>query len=149
MALKCTMVSFISCLKSNAVLLLLLGGIVAGIILGVILRQYEPFIHAADQPKAVMLLKLPGELLIRAVEMATAPLLVSSLMSSVSNLDLKTSGMLGVRTLVFYISTTVLAAFEGMAWYFVFKPGFDFTQNVNATLKESEDQTYILVDMIR
>ncbi len=133
--------------RHNGVLFFILFGILFGIMLGCILRGIGPFKNPDENPKAMMLLNFPGEILIRIVQLATMPLLVSSLISTIGSLDIKSSGKIGIRTFCFYISTTVFAAMEGLMWFYIIKPGSNMKlddQHVDA-----QDQTYAILDMVR
>lgn len=59
--------------------------------------------------------RFPGDLLMRMLKAMIIPLIVSSLISGLASLDSASSSKLGLRSLVYYISTTFIAVILGMA----------------------------------
>ena len=75
-------------LKSNAMTLATLGGVLIGIILGVILRtREEPY-----SSREVMYVKFIGSLFLQMLKCIIIPLIIPSLIVAVGSLDLKLSG---------------------------------------------------------
>jgi hypothetical protein len=70
-----------------------------------------------------MLLSFPGEILIRILKLLVLPLIISSVLLAVAELDAKQSGKLGRRTLIYYLLTTILAAILGIVLVVSIKPG--------------------------
>ena len=55
--------------------------------------------------------------------MLILPLIVSSIISSLAQLDAQSSGKMGVRALVYYFGTTILAAIVGIVLVLIIRPG--------------------------
>jgi Na+/H+-dicarboxylate symporter len=55
--------------------------------------------------------------------MLILPLIVSSIISSLAQLDAHSSGKMGVRALVYYFGTTILAAIIGIILVMTIRPG--------------------------
>ena len=55
--------------------------------------------------------------------MLILPLIVSSIISSLAQLDAQSSGKMGVRALVYYFGTTILAAIVGIILVLIIRPG--------------------------
>lgn len=60
-----------------------------------------------------MFLGFPGELLMRMLKMMILPLIISSLIAGLANLDIGSSGRMGGRAVLYYMATTFLAVVLG------------------------------------
>ena len=74
----------------------------------------------------------PGQIFINVLKMLILPLIVSSIISSLAQLDAQSSGKMGVRALVYYLGTTLIAAIIGIVLVLTIRPG---TRGGKATLK--------------
>lgn len=104
-------------LRTNMLLALTVLGVFLGIFIGFLARLIT---NDAD---VVMLVAFPGEMLIRMLKMLILPLIVSSLIAGLSQLDAKSSGRMGIRALTYYFATTILAAIVGIIVVVVIHPG--------------------------
>ncbi|XP_026522103.1 excitatory amino acid transporter 1 isoform X5 [Notechis scutatus] len=91
--------------------------VIVGVILGFGLRSYH-FSY-----REVKYFSFPGELLMRMLQMLVLPLIVSSLVTGVSALDSKASGKMGLRAVVYYMSTTIIAVLIGIIMVVIIHPG--------------------------
>lgn len=55
--------------------------------------------------------------------MLILPLIVSSIISALAQLDAQSAGKMGARALVYYLSTTLIAAIIGIILVLTIKPG--------------------------
>uniref|UniRef100_A0A8C8FYF8 Amino acid transporter n=1 Tax=Oncorhynchus tshawytscha TaxID=74940 RepID=A0A8C8FYF8_ONCTS len=113
---KC--ISCFSSLFKNLLLTLTVLGVILGAVSGMLLRYASP-IH----PDIVMVIAFPGDILMRMLKMLILPLIISSLITGLAGLDAKSSGRLGTRAMVYYMSTTVIAAVLGVILVLVIHPG--------------------------
>uniref|UniRef100_A0A669DDL0 Amino acid transporter n=1 Tax=Oreochromis niloticus TaxID=8128 RepID=A0A669DDL0_ORENI len=102
-----------------------LVGVILGAVAGMLLRVASP-IH----PDIVMVIAFPGDILMRMLKMLILPLIISSLITGLAGLDAKSSGRLGTRAMIYYMTTTVIAAILGVILVLVIHPG-------NPKLKEN------------
>lgn len=65
----------------------------------------------------------PGKIFVNILKMLILPLIVSSIISSLAQLDAQSSGKVGVRALVYYIATTLMAAILGIILVLTIRPG--------------------------
>uniref|UniRef100_A0A8C4TE30 Amino acid transporter n=1 Tax=Erpetoichthys calabaricus TaxID=27687 RepID=A0A8C4TE30_ERPCA len=72
---------------------------------------------------SLMLISFPGDILMRMLKMLILPLIISSLITGLAGLDAKSSGRMGSRAMVYYMSTTVIAAILGVILVLSFHPG--------------------------
>ncbi|XP_042353288.1 excitatory amino acid transporter 1-like [Plectropomus leopardus] len=104
-------------LKRNAFVVLTMSAVVIGIGLGFGLRQVNM------SPRGVKYLTFPGELLMRVLQMLVLPLIVSSVITVMSSVDRKAYGKIGLRAFSYYMVTTLIAAFTGIALAVLIQPG--------------------------
>ncbi|XP_051234879.1 excitatory amino acid transporter 2a isoform X1 [Dicentrarchus labrax] len=105
-------------IMNNMVLTLTILGVFLGSISGMLLRHISPL-----PPDVIMIIAFPGEILMRMLKMLILPLVVSSLVTGLAGLDAKSSGRLGTRAMVYYMSTTVIAAVLGVVLVLLIHPG--------------------------
>ncbi|XP_078000180.1 excitatory amino acid transporter-like [Glandiceps talaboti] len=110
-------VKALAMLKKDLLLVLTVAGVVMGVILGLAIRPANP------TPTAIILIGFPGDLLMRMLKMLIIPLIVSSLITGLAQLDAKSSGKMGSRALVYYFTTTLIAAILGIILVVAIHPG--------------------------
>ncbi|KAI6195591.1 Excitatory amino acid transporter [Aphelenchoides besseyi] len=101
----------------NLQLILTLIAVVAGILFGFVVRQFEP------SPRAVELIGFPGEILMAMLKMMILPLIGAALISGLSQLDAKQSGRISGYAFWYYGMTTTLAVVTGIVLVLVIHPG--------------------------
>ncbi|KAJ2950276.1 hypothetical protein O0L34_g11639 [Tuta absoluta] len=104
-------------LEDNVMLLAIVVGVLTGIGLGLSLRT----LHLS--PEILMLLSYPGELFMRILKLMILPLIIASLIASSASLNAKMSGKIAVRTLVYFVLTSMFNAFLGIVLATLLKPG--------------------------
>uniref|UniRef100_A0A7N8Y4G6 Amino acid transporter n=1 Tax=Mastacembelus armatus TaxID=205130 RepID=A0A7N8Y4G6_9TELE len=109
----------------NLLLTLTVLGVILGAVAGMLLRVAAPL-----HPDVVMVIAFPGDILMRMLKMLILPLIISSLITGLAGLDAKSSGRLGTRAMVYYMTTTIIAAVLGVILVLVIHPG-------NPKLKEN------------
>ncbi|XP_026763377.1 excitatory amino acid transporter 3 [Galleria mellonella] len=137
--------------RENLLTLMTVIGVVAGTLLGWGLRVsgYE------WSRREVMYFQYPGELFLRMLKCLIVPLLVSSIVSAIGSLDLSLSGKVGLRAILYYMTTTICAVMLGIALVTTIKPGKDpeaFKQSNTTTTKIVTKDTLTsdtLLDLIR
>uniref|UniRef100_A0A8C7SFZ1 Amino acid transporter n=1 Tax=Oncorhynchus mykiss TaxID=8022 RepID=A0A8C7SFZ1_ONCMY len=114
-------------LKLNGLLTLSVFAVLAGCLLGFMLRGS----HLSTQAKIYF--SFPGELLMRVLKMLILPLITSSLMSGLSSMESKACCRVGVLTVTYYLWTTFIAVVVGILLVIIIKPGvgteMDMTKN--------------------
>ncbi|XP_053918073.1 neutral amino acid transporter A [Cuculus canorus] len=104
-------------LRRNALVLLTVSGVVAGVGLGAAVRR------AALSPAQVSYLAFPGEMLLRMLRMVILPLVVCSLVSGAASLDTRSLGRLGGIAVAYFLGTTLIASGLAVALGFIVRPG--------------------------
>lgn len=82
-----------------------------------------------------------GTIFLRGLQMIIIPLVISSIISGVTNIgNAESLGRLGLKTIVYYLSTSTLAILTGLLLVNLFKPGagaeLNFTQEAELSLVE-------------
>ncbi|XP_059923424.1 excitatory amino acid transporter 4 isoform X1 [Gadus macrocephalus] len=103
--------------RRNLFVLFTVAAVALGVLLGFALRPHNLSL------RAVKYFSFPGELLMRMLQMLVLPLIISSLVTGVSSLDSQASGKMGVRAVVYYTVTTLIAVFIGVVMVTIIRPG--------------------------
>ncbi|EGI64976.1 PREDICTED: excitatory amino acid transporter-like [Acromyrmex echinatior] len=127
---------------NNLLLALTIAGVLMGLVLGFLGRL------ADFTPQSITLVSFPGELLMRMLKMFILPLIISSLISGMAQLDVQRSGRIGFRALTYYSITTILAAIVGIAMVLMIHPGNPQIKTSAAAVVKAEETKVSTVDAI-
>lgn len=107
-------------LKANLLTIFTLIGVIIGVILGVGLKESsgEPWTR-----RQAMYVSYIGKLFLNMLKCIIIPLIIPSLIASIGALDLSLSGKIGLRAIVYYMSTTVSAVILGIILVTAIQPG--------------------------
>uniref|UniRef100_A0A3P8U3W1 Amino acid transporter n=1 Tax=Amphiprion percula TaxID=161767 RepID=A0A3P8U3W1_AMPPE len=114
-------------LKTNAFIVLTMTAVALGIGLGFALRNVNM------SARSIKYLSFPGELLMRILQMLMLPLLVSSVITGMSAADRKVYGKIGLRAFSYYMVTTIIATFTGIALAVLIQPGKLFRDTLESS----------------
>ena len=94
-----------------------------------------------------------GDLFLRALKMIIVPLILTSIVSGVTNIgDAQNLGKLGLKTILYYVSTSLLAIMVGLTFVNLLQPGVGADLNFNKNIGElglvSDSLGNILLRMI-
>lgn len=101
----------------NLLLVATVSSVVAGVLLGFILRQFD---LGSD---AIMLVSYPGELVMRLLKLLILPLIIASMVSGAARLNASMNGKMAVRMLVYFLLTSLLNAALGTLLVLTIRPG--------------------------
>lgn len=123
-----------------------MSAVVMGAVLGVLLRQRE----SRWTKREVMYVTFLGDLFLRMLKCLILPLIISSMVSALGGLDLKLSGKIGAKAIVYYLATTFLAVVLGIILVTAIHPGSGDASEI-ATSGESKNVTTVdtLMDLVR
>ena len=86
------------------------------------------------------------------MQLLTAPLIISSLVSGAGSLDTRAVGWVGTSAFTYYLGTTMLAVAEGLVFMLALRPGSNETTMVNSTdmvASFNETGVDLMLDVIR
>ncbi|XP_006629967.1 excitatory amino acid transporter 3-like [Lepisosteus oculatus] len=109
---------FKSFFKKNWLLITTVAAVILGIGLGVLVREYASLSHLNK-----IYFGFPGEILMRMLKLVILPLIISSMITGVAALDSEVSGRIGLRAVIYYFSTTIIAVILGIVLVMTIKPG--------------------------
>ncbi|XP_025051038.1 excitatory amino acid transporter 1 isoform X3 [Alligator sinensis] len=131
-------------LRRNAFVLFTIAAVVLGIILAFALRPYKLTY------RQIKYFSFPGELLMRMLQMLVLPLIVSSLVTGMASLDGKASGKMGMRAVIYYMVTTIIAVFIGILMVIIIHPGKGSKDKLHREGKIEQVQTTdAFMDLVR
>lgn len=138
-------------LKENWLTLATFAGVLVGIGLGFYLR------NSRDEPwtkrEAELYVGFLGNLFLNMLKCIIIPLVIPSLITAIGSMNLSLSGKVGVRAVVYYLSTTVLAVILGIILVVTIKPGTGGTLDAAAeddhTKKNNVTTADTLMDLLR
>ncbi|KAJ8927364.1 hypothetical protein NQ314_020139 [Rhamnusium bicolor] len=110
--------SFVSCLKTNALVIATFAGVILGAILGIILRETKEWTVREQEYVGYI-----GQVFLQMLKSLIVPLIVSSLVSAIASLDLTLSGKIAARAIAYYLTTTFAAVVLGIVLVVSIKPG--------------------------
>lgn len=104
-------------------------------------RYYSVIVKASYNNGAVNAVSWMGDIFLRALKMIIIPLILSSLISGVSNIGSGGNlGRLGLKTMAYYIMTSVLAILTGLLLVNIIKPGVDIEINLHQDVEGLVDK---------
>jgi Na+/H+-dicarboxylate symporter len=94
-----------------------------------------------------------GDLFIRALKMLIIPLILSSLISGITSIGSGTNlGRIGLKTLLYYVMTSLFAIITGQVLVNLFKPGIganiQLVQEVEGLVEKQKTITEIIVEIV-
>ncbi|KAJ8973438.1 hypothetical protein NQ317_005290 [Molorchus minor] len=137
----------LGCLRSNVLTIATVGGVIMGAVLGVVLRITK------DEwtEREIMYVGYIGTVFLQMLKSLILPLIVSSLISAIANLDLSLSGKIAARTIAFYLTTTFAAVVLGIVLVVTIKPGAGQEDVEASSSEESRNTTTVdtLLDLVK
>ncbi len=95
------------------------SAVILAVLIGIIIKNQT----SKWSERSLMYLEFPGNIYLRMLKCLILPLIISSLISALGNLDIKLSGQIGKRAVLYYFATTILAVILGIILVLIIKPG--------------------------
>lgn len=119
-------------------------GLFAGIIVGYILNLLGGQNNAFIGGKVLPFLKFLGDLFIKLIKMVVVPLVFFSIMESVMNLgDMKKLRGIGIKTILMFLGTAMIAVSIGLILANIIKPGLGVTFTAEVAEVQMKEMTGI------
>lgn len=110
---------------------------VVAVMLGIFIPQHSNYV------------RWMGDLFLRALKMIIVPLVFTSIVSGVANLgNTKSLGRLGLKTITYYISTSLIAILTGLVLVNIIKPGVGADLGFTMVVPELTKSTGSIGDII-
>lgn len=111
-------------LKQDILLFMIIIGVVVGFIIGAAANpSVNDIVDPEEKATTIMLIGFPGELFMNMLKLLILPLIVASLICALATLDSKATGKIGRRTVLYYLTTTLLAVILGIVLVVSIRPG--------------------------
>lgn len=137
-------------LKENILFFATIVGVVLGITIGFILRNFFTF-----NDNQIAYFGFFGQLFLRMLKFLILPLIATSLISGIAGLGSNSAGKIAARALTYYFSTTITAVVIGIILVVIIQPGAGKSSDVNQNFKLPIDTNkYVtthdtLLDLVR
>ncbi len=134
--------------KSNNSTVLLVFGLISGIIFGFTMKLLPNNLYI-DEIIINGLMRLLGTGFINLIKMTVIPLVFVSLICGISSFgDTKKLGTIGVKTVMYFFISTVIAIIIGVVCAQIFKPGVGLNCEYEIINSVNSHETKNIVDMI-
>lgn len=137
--------------KREKLLIFIVTSVILGLLIGLLINDPIQKLEEPKKGNALILIGFPGELLMRMLKMLILPLIMTSLIVGLADLDQKSSGRLGRRAVLYYMFTTGVAVLLGIILVVSIKPGSyggdkEFATNENQIKTRTMDT---IMDLLR
>ena len=136
-------------LKDNRLLLGVLAGVIIGCVIGITSHDAVQSSQNPSPKRLAMYLKFPGELFIRMLKMIVIPLISSSIIVALTDIDISSAGRLGKRAMIYYLTTTVGSAILGLILASIIKPGDGVNETNEASGNIERNTMDSFLDLLR
>ncbi|CAG2170652.1 unnamed protein product, partial [Oppiella nova] len=116
---KTTLAKVLKVFDANILAIGTLFSVILAVVIGIILRE----INEGWDPRSIKYVGFIGELFLRILKGLVLPLIFTSLVYAMSDIDTKLFGKIGFRTVAFYLTTTVLSIILGIILVMTIQPG--------------------------
>lgn len=109
--------------RREKLMIFIILGVALGFLVGLTCNKPIQNLEEPTRSTVLTFLGFPGEILMRMLKMLILPLIVSSLIVGLAELDQRASGRLGSRAVLYYMGTTLCAVILGIILVVTIYPG--------------------------
>lgn len=121
--------------RRDKLMIFIIIGVALGFLVGLLINSPVQELKEPTKSTVLTIIGFPGEILMRLLKMLILPLIVSSLIIGLAELDQRACGRLGRRAILYYMSTTMFAVILGILLVVSINPGSSARDN-----KPTEEQ---------
>jgi len=128
----------------TALILLICLGAAIGIVIGSFADSHNETL--------VLLIKFPGEIFMRMLKMMIVPIIISSIITGLTSIDIRRLKRVGIHAMAYYLTTTLIAVILGIVLVVTIKPGDTGAVKANVNLQKAQAKVSTLdtfLDLIR
>ena len=119
----------------------------------ILIALFLSIVFALIFPEWVVYVSWTGDLFLRALKMIIVPLILTSIVSGVVNIgDAQNLGRLGLKTILYYVTTSLFAILTGLILVNILQPGvganLGFTENIESLTNVSDSLGNILLRLV-
>merc|ERR1712001_392805 len=101
----------------NLLLVITFSGVFLGVFIGIVLKPLD-----LDN-MSISYIAYPGELFMRLLKLMILPLIIASIITGSASLNAKMNGMVALRTIVYFLTTSLISALVGLVLVLWIHPG--------------------------
>ncbi|CAD5219446.1 unnamed protein product [Bursaphelenchus okinawaensis] len=118
--------------QKNLLLTLTINSVIIGLALGFVLRGMSL------SAETIQIINFPGEIFLQVLKLMILPLIFSSLISALAQLDARSAGQMGMITVGYYLLTVILSTITGIILVLTIHPGHPEINASNKAVDASE-----------
>jgi len=135
--------------RNDKLMIFIIIAVILGFAVGLLSNPKIQEMQEPSRSTLLVFLGFPGEILMRMLKLLILPLIVSSLIVGLAELDQKASGKLGLRAVVYYMSTTLIAVVLGIVLVIAINPGAKARNRNTGTQDREVRAVDSFMDLIR
>lgn len=142
-------------LRQNSLTILTIISVISAIVTGVLIRELHNDFQTTFTPRVLACVKFVGDLFLQMLRALILPLIVTSLICAIGNLNAKLNKFIGGYGVLYYMSTTLLAIVLGIIMAMSIRPGQRYVrdqvpgEDALGTPKARTNALENLLDLIR
>ena len=136
-------------IKREMLIIAVFASVILGFIVGMSINKRVQEMGEPDRTTLLTVLGFPGELLVRMLRMLVLPLIVCSLIVGLAGLEKHASGRVGRRAVLYYLSTTLIAAVLGLLIVVMIQPGKKASMQSNLKKQPTARTLDSFLDLLR
>lgn len=114
--------------RRNSLTILTVLSVIASVVTGVLIREFHDSFQSTFKPRVLACVKFAGDLFLQMLRSLIIPLIATSLICAIGNMNAKLNKFIGGYGVLYYMLTTLLAIFLGVILAMVIRPGYRYVR---------------------